>query len=208
MIPVAEAPAATPEATQNPDTNKYFNDLNDVEWAVDAINTLAEKNIVNGTSDRVFSPSANVTRAEYVSMLMRAFGNNVTPSDDVAFSDVLSGEWYYEPIAKALALGVVNGYEDGTFGINENISREDMMVMAYRTLNALSISIPANKPYASFSDQGSISDYAVEAIERMYCADIINGVGDNMLDPKGAADRAQSAKIIYGLLKMEGTVNE
>ena len=119
---------------------------------------------------------------------MRAFGNNVTPSDDVAFSDVLSGEWYYEPIAKALALGVVNGYEDGTFGINENISREDMMVMAYRTLNALSISIPANKPYASFSDQGSISDYAVEAIERMYCADIINGVGDNMLDPKGAAD--------------------
>lgn len=205
---VTEAPAATPEATQNPDTNKYFNDLNDVEWAVDAINTLAEKNIVNGTSDRVFSPSANVTRAEYVSMLMRAFGNNVTPSDDVAFSDVLSGEWYYEPIAKALALGVVNGYEDGTFGINENISREDMMVMAYRTLNALSISIPANKPYASFSDQGSISDYAVEAIERMYCADIINGVGDNMLDPKGAADRAQSAKIIYGLLKMEGTVNE
>ncbi|MFR1498455.1 MAG: S-layer homology domain-containing protein [Monoglobus pectinilyticus] len=139
---------------------------------------------------------------------MRALGESVPPAEEVPFSDVVQGEWYYEPIAKALNLGVANGYEDGTFGINENISREDMMVMAYRTLNALGISIPANKPYASFSDQSSISDYAVEAIERMYCADIINGVGDNMLDPKGAADRAQSAKIIYGLLKMEGTVNE
>lgn len=205
---VTEAPTATPAVTQNPNTNKYFNDLNDYEWAVDAINTLAEKNIVNGTADRVFSPSSNVTRAEYVSMLMRALGESVSPAEEVPFSDVVQGEWYYEPIAKALNLGVANGYEDGTFGINENISREDMMVMAYRTLNALGISIPANKPYASFSDQSSISDYAVEAIERMYCADIINGVGDNMLDPKGAADRAQSAKIIYGLLKMEGTVNE
>ena len=42
----------------------------------------------------------------------------------------------------------------------------------------------------------------------MYFSDIINGVGDNMLDPKGAAVLSQSDKIIYGLLKMEGTVNE
>ena len=79
-------------------------------------------------------------------MLMRALGESVPPAEEVPFSDVVQGEWYYEPIAKALNLGVANGYEDGTFGINENISREDMMVMAYRTLNALGISIPANKP--------------------------------------------------------------
>ena len=48
----------------------------------------------------------------------------------------------------------------------------------------------------------------MEAVQKMYCAEIINGIGDNMLNPKGAAERAQAAKVIYGLLCMEGTLNE
>lgn len=203
-------PTASAEPTQVPasgDTNKYFDDLGTVPWAVESINTLAEKGIVTGTADRQFSPNANVTRAEFVTMLMRAYGDNVTAAE-VQFSDVSEGEWYYEPIAKAAALGTVTGYDNGAFGINDNISREDMMVMAYRTMNALNIAVPKSKDYENFSDQSEISDYANEAIEAMYCAGIINGVGDNRLDPKGNADRAQSAKIIYGLTNMEGTVNE
>ena len=75
-------------------------------------------------------------------------------------------------------------------------------------MTTFGIDIPSNKGYETFADQSDISDYAVEAIEKMYCAEIVNGVGSNMLDPKGSAERAQSAKIIYGLLEMEGTVNE
>ena len=205
-----DAPAASAEPTVepvNPETSKYFDDLGNVQWAVESINALAEKGIITGTGDRQFSPEANVTRAEYVTMLMRAYGNDVAASD-VDFNDVSTGEWYYEPIAKALTLGVVNGYDNGNFGINDNISREDMMVMAYRTMNALNLAVPKIKEYENFGDQNAISDYAVEAIESMYCAGIINGVGNNLLDPKGNADRAQSAKIIYGLTNMEGTVNE
>ena len=200
----SEAPTAAPI---NPNTNKYFDDLGSVDWAVDSINTLAEMGIVTGTGDRQFSPNANVTRAEFATMMIRAFGSDVAAAD-VQFSDVIAGEWYYEPIAKAIALGVVKGYDDGTFGINDNISREDMMVIAYRTMNALNLAVPKIKDYENFSDQNMISDYAIEAIESMYCAGIINGVGNNLLDPKGNADRAQSAKIIYGLTNMEGTVNE
>lgn len=216
------APQATedPNATQNPDatqapatdpvdseTNKYFDDLGSVAWAAESINKLAENGIITGTGDRQFSPASNVTRAEFVTMLMRAYGSDVTAAA-VQFNDAAEGEWYYEPIAKAVALGVANGYDNGNFGINDNISREDMMVMAYRTMNAIGITIPKSKDYQTFGDQNSISDYAAEAVEAMYCADIINGVGDNMLNPKGEADRAQSAKIIYGLINMEGTVNE
>ena len=163
--------------------------------------------IVNGTGDGKFSPAQNVTRAEYTTMLMRAFGEDTTAAA-TSFSDVAEGEWYTVPIGKAVALGVANGYEDGSFGLNDNITREDMMVMAYRTTTALGIAIPEKIAYASFADQADISDYAVEAIEKMYCAEIINGVGGGMLDPKGYADRAQSAKIIYGLINMEGPVNE
>lgn len=200
----SEAPTAAPI---NPNTNKYFDDLGSVDWAVDSINTLADMGIVTGTGDRQFSPNANVTRAEFATMIIRAFGSDVAAAD-VQFSDVIAGEWYYEPIAKAITLGVVKGYDDGTFGINDNISREDMMVIAYRTMNALNLAVPKIKDYENFNDQNMISDYAIEAIESMYCAGIINGVGNNLLDPKGNADRAQSAKIIYGLTNMEGTVNE
>lgn len=206
----SEEPAASSEPTQAPisaDANKYFDDLGSVAWAVESINTLAEAGIVTGTGDRQFSPEVNVTRAEFVTMLMRAYGGDITPAE-LTFSDVNAGEWYYEPIAKAVALGSATGYDNGSFGINDNISREDMMVMAYRTMKALNIAVPKSKDYENFSDQGAISDYAEEAIEAMYCAGIINGVGSNQLNPKGNADRAQSAKILYGLTNMEGTVNE
>lgn len=201
-------PNVTPTPTPNTNTNKHFDDLGNYEWAVDSINALAEMNVINGTGDRVYSPQANVTRAEYVTMLMRAFGKDVASSTEVSFSDVNSSDWYFEAISKAISLNVVKGYEDGTFGVNGNISREDMMVMAYRAMSALNISIPKVKEYDTFADQSSISEYAVDAVNAMYCAEIINGVGDGLLDPLGNAERAQAAKIIYGLINMGGTVNE
>lgn len=209
--PTATAdPNATPAPTAAPavaDADKYYTDLDTVPWAVESINALTEQGIVTGTGNGQFSPEANVTRAEYVTMLMRAFGGDTTPAE-VQFSDVAAGDWYYDSIAKAVALGTVTGYEDGSFGVNDNISREDMMVMAYRTMNALNIAVPKLKDYENFVDQNDVSDYAIDAVESMYCAGIINGVGNGMLDPNGNADRAQSAKIIYGLTNMEGTVNE
>lgn len=201
-------PSITPEPTNIPsNTNKYFDDLGNVEWAVDSINALAEMNVINGTGERQYSPQSNVTRAEYATMLMRAFGKDVEASE-VTFSDVNSSEWYYEAISKAATLGVVKGYEDGTFGINDYVSRQDMMAMAHRAMTALNISIPKVKEYETFADQANIADYATDAINAMYCAEIINGVGNNLLDPTGNAERAQAAKIIYGLINMGGTVNE
>ncbi len=200
-------PTSAPAATQAPAQSTSYSDLAGYEWAAESINALSALGIVNGTGDGKFSPAQNVTRAEYTTMLMRAFGEDTTAAA-ASFTDVASDQWYTVPIGKAVALGVANGYDDGSFGLNDNITREDMMVMAYRTTTALGIAIPEKIAYASFADQDDISDYAVEAIEKMYCAEIINGVGGGMLDPKGYADRAQSAKIIYGLINMEGPVNE
>ena len=103
---------------------------------------------------------------------------------------------------------LLNGYDTGMFGVNDLITREDMMVMSYRLMNSFGIIIPENRVYKKFSDELNISDYAKEAVQKMYCAEIINGIGDNMLNPKGVAERAQAAKVLYGLLCMEGTLNE
>lgn len=205
-------PSASPEPTVYPtpsvnQSNRYFDDLTNSEWAISAINALAEMNIINGTEDRIFSPNMNVTRAEFVTMLMRAFGSEAE-REDVQFNDIVPGEWYYDSICKAVKIGIVNGYDTGMFGVNDLITREDMMVMSYRLMNSFGIIIPENRVYEKFSDESNISDYAKEAVQKMYCAEIINGIGDNMLNPKGEAERAQAAKVIYGLLCMEGTLNE
>ena len=204
--------SASPEPTVYPtpsvnESNRYFDDLTNSEWAISAINALAELDIINGTEDRMFSPNMNVTRAEFVTMLMRAFGSEAERAD-VQFNDVIPGEWYYDSICKAVKIGIVNGYDTGMFGVNDLITREDMMVMSYRLMNSFGIIIPENRVYKKFSDELNISYYAKEAVQKMYCAEIINGIGDNMLNPKGAAERAQAAKVIYGLLCMEGTLNE
>ncbi len=217
-ITTSPTATATPDPTATADPNATaapaasaapakYTDLAGYEWAEESINALSAMGIVNGTGDGKFSPGQNVTRAEYTTMLMRAFGQDTTASA-TDFTDVAADQWYTVPVGKAVALGVVNGYDDGSFGVNDNITREDMMVMAYRTVTALGKTVPAKIPYAEFTDQASISDYAVEAVEKMYCAEIINGVGGGLLDPKGFAERAQSAKIIYGLINMEGSVNE
>lgn len=191
---------ATPEAT--PAATTEFTDMVGYEWAVEAVKSLAEKGIVTGIGNGQFAPADQVTRAEFVTMLMRAFGQDVTASGEEAseFSDVADNEWYTDKICKAVSLGIVQGNGDGTFGVNDPISRQDMMVMSYRTLNTFGVTVDKVKEYTDFIDQNDIADYAVEAVKEMYCAGIINGVGDGMLDPTGVAERAQAAKVIYGLI--------
>lgn len=201
------APTSAPGSSGNSEINKYFDDMNGYEWAAEAVNSLAEAGIINGTGDRQFSPNANVTRAEYASMLMRAFGSEFETTA-ISFGDVSQGDWYYESVAKAAGAGVITGYDNGMFGADDSVTREDMMVMAYRLMNALGKELPEKRAYISFADEAEISGYAVDAVHEMYCAEIINGLGGGALEPKSTADRAEAAKIIYELNIMEGNANE
>ena len=203
-----EAPDASAQASEQPTLNptepvnpaeKMFDDLSDVSWAETAINELAKEGVVNGIADKQFAPLSEVTRAQFVTMLMRAFEKDTQAASDVKFSDVADNEWYSESISKAAALGVVNGMDDGSFGVDSLITRQDMMVMAYRLLAQKGIELSAIRDDANFNDANEISEYAFDALTNMYKAGIINGVGDNMLNPKGMANRAEAAKILYEL---------
>lgn len=200
-----------PNASTNPDTSANPNtpitsaddltDLDGVEWAVEAIDALIGRGIVTGNGDGTFEPEREITRAEYISMLMRAIPDmEVDTSAVEAFTDVSNSDWYSDTIYRAAALGIVNGVGDGSFGVEASISREDMMVMAYRFISVTGMEIEAVRDAEDFADRADISDYAGEAIEKMYCAGIINGMGEGKLEPKGVANRAQAAKIIYGIL--------
>jgi hypothetical protein len=169
-------------------------------WAKDAIEALAARGIVKGIGEGVYNPNGHVTRAEFITMLMRAY--ELTDAQaTTAFTDVKDGAWYYANIATAQQLGIVNGKLDGSFGVHENITREDMAVMVYMAMKYKQLEL-ATDATATFIDQESIAAYAQQAVAVMQAEGIINGIGNGQFAPKQNASRAQVARLIYNLLSM------
>lgn len=204
-VGVITKPSATPVPIVAPTkapVKQEFTDLGSVEWAKEAINALSERSVVNGKTATEFAPNDDITRAEFAKILINAFGL-VTPNSTVtALSDVTdSNAWYYEAIASAYNKGIITGYSDGSFGINDKVTREDMAVMVYRAAQYAKVNINVMKPETNFADANEISDYAVEAVNALQRAGVINGVSDTEFAPKATATRAQAAKMVYGLTK-------
>ncbi|HHV98686.1 MAG TPA: hypothetical protein GXX36_03790 [Clostridiaceae bacterium] len=185
-----------------PDEVITFSDIDSVPWAKEAIETFAAMGVVNGMGDGTFRPHNNVTRAEFTKILMMAFGL-IDENAVSSFSDVKEGAWYYKPIASAEKLGIVKGKGDGTFGVNEEILRQDIAVMLYRTAQYLGIDLDGNANEITFTDEADISGYAKEAVAAMQKAGIIKGIGDGSFAPKKLATRAEATVMIYRLFMLK-----
>ncbi len=174
-----------------------FSDIEKPTWAKVKIEALAAREIVAGVGNSKFNPYGNVTRAEFIQMLMKAFELNDS-SATTEFTDVKAGAWYYNSIATAQKLGIVSGKLDGSFGVKDQISRQDMAVMLYKTAKIAKINL-ASASVVQFTDKGQISEYAVEAVEAVQKAGIVSGVGDGIFAPKNKSTRAEASAIIYNL---------
>ncbi len=183
-------------------TEKEFNDLPSNHWSKEAVLSLYNKGIINGYSDGTFRPEKHVTRAEFVKLLCRALK---IPDSQSQFSDVSSGDWYAQPIGSAASAGIINGYADGTFRPNDEISRQDMAVMTNRAIDFTKTTIVMGSR-ALFSDEGAIAQYALSSVKRLSEASLINGTDSGEFLPLSATTRAQAAQIVYKILKIRGEI--
>jgi len=163
---------------------------------------LLNYGVISESEDANFRPNDFVKREEFVKMIVASLGaynQNATSN----LSDVDSTQWYYGYIASAEELGLVKGTDKGTFGIGENITREDMAVIISRALKL--IGFTDDKTYSElFTDDDKISDYAKDSVYMMKKSGLINGMGDGSFAPKSTATRAQTAKMIYEMMKAVG----
>lgn len=196
----ASAPKV-PVATK-PAVSSTFKDVEVNHWAHDSIIALYKKGIINGMGEGSFEPNGTVTREQYLSMLVRAFGFKAE-AGETAYSDVRGDSWYAETIKIATALGISGGYADGTFGVGKEITREEMAVMAYRAAIAAGVDFGENESQADFSDAEDISHFAFDAVSLLNKKGIINGVSKNEFSPKTTTTRAQAAVIITRLLEVD-----
>ena len=129
--------------------------------------------------------------------------NSFTLKTQVAkgFSDVKSGDWFYDYVSQAVASGVVLGYDDGTFKPYNNISRQEFAVMTMRMLGG------AADPNATipYTDGDQVADWAKDAVA--YCAanKILNGYEDGTFKPNVTITREEAAKILAAALKLNVT---
>ena len=195
-------PTVVPD-TDNKDIelNYYvFDDLDSVEWAREPICKLAEIGVLRGKEYRLFYPNDNITREEFVKMLTVAYKLNIENKTD-KFTDVNADDWFMPYVAAALENGIVNGVSDDMFGTGQNITRQDLAVMAYNA--ALKNGVEFNtEGVQKFSDDDKISDYAKTAVYALKSQDIVNGIDGKNFAPQDTATRAEAAKILYALISL------
>lgn len=189
--------AITPSIPQTPAS--IYNDMSTEHWAYNYINSLTDKGIISGYAGNVFLPENNVTRAEFVKMLVNAF--NVPSFSEEPFEDVQNEDWYSPYVSGAYNAGLVLG--DGTkFHPDSLITRQDAAVMIYRF--AIYAGVQFDNSDNAFTDNHIFSEYAVDAIDALSSRGIINGMPDGSFAPLLNATRAEASKMIYTAMEKGG----
>ncbi|MBE5040423.1 S-layer homology domain-containing protein [Ructibacterium gallinarum] len=182
------------ETQQEPEA---FSDMEDAAWAKEAVYAMYELGIINGKEDGMFAPNSSVTREEFLKMAVLTAG---VPQTDktVDFLDVPEDAWFYSFVQQGAAAGITNGVNAELFGVGQEISRQDMAVMVYRTAEIRGMEFSETE--MSFTDADQIADYAKGAVAALYGAGIIAGNPDGSFAPNGTATRAEAAQMLYRLI--------
>ena len=194
------------ESSENPGTPEEpgttglpFTDVVSTDWYYDAVAYAYENDLMNGISSTQFNPNGTTTRGMIATILYRLEGEPEAPACD--FTDVAAGKYYTDAVAWAVENHLVNGYGDGTFGPNDNITREQMSALLYRYAEFKGYDLTARGDLSGYTDASQISDYAVTAMQWATAEGLVNGMGDGTLAPRGNSTRAQIATILMRFLE-------
>lgn len=177
-----------------------FADAAPTAWYHDGVHYCVEKSLMHGISADKFLPDGSVTRAQLVTILWRLEGSPET-TGAVRFNDTAGGAWYTEAVRWAVGCGVVKGYDNGCFGPNDAVTREQMAAILYRYAQHKGYDVSAGKDtnILSFDDAFAVSEYAIPAMQWACGSGMVHGIardGGMLLAPGDTTTRAQAATLI------------
>jgi len=182
-----------------PEVKLPFTDVSTSDWFYDDVAFVYENGLFSGTDSRSFSPNASMTRAMLVTVLYRLEGEP-TVTGRSSFTDVRSGAYYEKAVIWAAANGIVTGTDSTSFSPDAKVTREQLAAILYRYAQYRKLDTDASAKLNSFTDAGSVSAYASEALGWAVSEGLINGASGKLM-PKGDATRAQVAAILHRFVK-------
>lgn len=182
---------ATPE-------EKTWTDVKETDWFYPYICEVYKAGLMQGVNKATFAPNIAVTRAMAVTVLYRIAGEPEVPGQS-PFDDVPADQWYTKAVIWAQSQDIVNGYPDGKYHPNDNITREQLATILYRHHKSIDPNLDTQGDLSTFPDSNAVQGYAREAIGWAVDSGLMNGVavdGLKYIHPGSNANRAQFAAMI------------
>lgn len=171
-----------------------------------AIQTLADKLIIQGTSATTFAPQSNLTRAEFTALLTRALGLRTDAAG--TFSDVKATDWYAKDVAAASKAGLILGIGGGKFAPTQKVTRQELAVILDRALKltGTELKAAANPSFTTYTDSAKVAPYAKDSLQALTKAGIFASESGLAFNPTAPATRETAASALYELLSKTGLI--
>ncbi len=172
-----------------------FDDM-DGHWAEGPADFTGARKLFYGTAPRTFAPEQLLTRGMLATVLYHADGNpNV---GQALFSDVDNEAWYADGVAWMADNGIAVGIGNGLFGVDRNITRQELAVMLwnYAKHDGIDVGLGEKTNTLSYTDIDEAGEWAIPALQWACGAGILKGYKDGTLDPAGFATRAEAAAML------------
>ncbi|MCL2031319.1 MAG: S-layer homology domain-containing protein [Oscillospiraceae bacterium] len=167
-----------------------------------AVGFMAARGVVSGNGAGLFLPDRRITRAEYITMLMRTIDLSAEEYDPAPFRDVSPESWYHEYVCQAAALGITAGVGNGLFAPDRAVTWEEIYALTYNILVRYYLLLPdeeAPDSLGAFSDAAEISGYARRAVAELAARGLVRETGGRSL-PAVPAGRAEAALFLTDVI--------
>ena len=132
-VPSTPATPTTPSTPTTPaDPSQPFTDVPANAYYADAVKWAVANGVTAGTSPTTFSPNETVTRGQAVTFLWRAAGKPVPERTSSPFSDVKTGDYFYQPVLWAMEQGVTVGTDATHFSPGDTLTRAHIVTFLWR----------------------------------------------------------------------------
>ncbi|WOV86818.1 S-layer homology domain-containing protein [Sporosarcina oncorhynchi] len=179
-----------------------FSDIHNDFWAKDEVTQLVDLEIINGYPDKQFRPTLEVSRGQAANLLSKAFQLPDTPYRPI-FTDVSSKSSHVKGAMTTYEAGIFLGKEDGTFGVGDSLTREQMATVIVRAFK-----LEDTGEEIKFADQHRISESHREGVKILAQHGITTGKEDGTFDPKTAVNRATYVVFLHRAMVKTGKLTE
>lgn len=178
-----------------------FIDLDTTLWYHDSIDSVLKKSLMKGTSSITFAPNEYITRAQFVTIIARLSGVDLSNSAATSFfNDISSDTWYASAVNWGMASNIIIGYGNNTFAPEDAVTREQFVAMVYRYMDISNYETEENI-LSKYADSARISNWATEPMKWAIDVELIRGYNQGYLNPQGSTTRAEAAVILKRLLE-------